>query len=341
MKSNIFIGLVLTATIVAAGCDTNTPSPSTSNSSAPAASDAPAASNTPSGHSGGHAAGKKININSALLSELDKLEAKLGVPALSNKIQAERPYKDVNELVSKKVVTDQQFQQIKDLVTTEEIVLTGEAKDIDYAIKIALMKGHMLVAKELLAAKQPQAAEPHIGHPVEEIYTDVEAQIKERKVPEFKQVLITLQDLVKAGGKDAAKVESSFADSNKGIEAAYNAVPEAQRTSTKFVLQTIEGLLDTAGAEYAASIADGKITQPIEYQDSRGFVIVAEELYQTIAGKMAKEKPAEHAKILAAFKDLKPIWPNAIPPAKPVKTAVETTGIVKIFQQAASKAIEG
>jgi hypothetical protein len=334
MKSNIFVSLVLATTIVAAGCDPNTPSPSTSNSSAPAAS------SSPSGHSGGHTAGRKININSALLSELDKLEAKLGVPALSNKIQAERPYKDVNELVSKKVITDQQFQQIKDLVTTEEIVLTGEAKDIDYAIKIALMKGHMLVAKELLDAKKPKEAEPHIGHPVEEIYTDLEEQIKERKVPEFKQGLIALQDLVKAGGTDKAKIDSNLAGSNKAIEAAYNIIPEAQRTSPKFVLQTIEGLLDTAGAEYTASIIDGKIGQVIEYQDSRGFVIVAEQLYQTIAAKMAKDKPAEHAKILAALKELKLIWPSVNAPAKPVKTAVETTGFIKAIQEAATGAIQ-
>lgn len=47
----------------------------------------------PSGSMSGHMmTGKtKINLNTALLSELDKLEAKLASPALSNKIQASRP----------------------------------------------------------------------------------------------------------------------------------------------------------------------------------------------------------------------------------------------------------
>jgi Helix-hairpin-helix motif len=53
--------------------------------------------------------GKKININNAILSELDKLEAKLGVPALSNKIQGSRPYAKPEELVSKKVIDQAQY----------------------------------------------------------------------------------------------------------------------------------------------------------------------------------------------------------------------------------------
>ena len=87
-----------------------------------------------------HVGGKKININSAILSELDKLEAKLGVPALSNKIQAERPYKTPEDLVAKKVIDQKQFDRIKDLVTIEDILITGVEKDADYMVKLGLMK---------------------------------------------------------------------------------------------------------------------------------------------------------------------------------------------------------
>ena len=114
----------------------------------------------------GHSGKAKININNAILSKLDKLEATLGIPALSNKIQANRPYANPTDLVSKKVITQPQFDQIKYMVTVEEVVLTGEAKDIDYITKLGLMKGHLLVAKELLDQNQPKQAQPHIGHPV-------------------------------------------------------------------------------------------------------------------------------------------------------------------------------
>ena len=41
-------------------------------------------------------------------------------------------------------------------------------------LKLGLIKRHMLVAGELLELKKPNQAEPHLGHPVEEIYIDIE-----------------------------------------------------------------------------------------------------------------------------------------------------------------------
>ena len=52
-------------------------------------------------------------------------------------------------------------------------------------------------AYTLLDKNEPKQAEPHIGHPVEEIYADVEDQLKERNVKEFKSTLDGLHDLVK------------------------------------------------------------------------------------------------------------------------------------------------
>jgi hypothetical protein len=276
--------------------------------------------------------GKKININSAILSELDKLEAKLGIPALSNKIQAARPYASPEELVSKKVITQEQFDQVKEMVTIEEIKLTGEAKDVDYMVKLGLMKGHLYVAKELLDQQKPKDAEPHIGHPVEEIYVDVEEQLNERKVPEFKTTLTKLQDLVKASGKaDAIKTE--FETSIKAVDSAIAALPADQRSKTSFVLQVINGLLDTANSEYGAAIADGKVSAAIEYQDSRGFVVYARELYKTISADMTKANGQVHKSIETNMTELAKAWPAVVPPAKPVKTTDEVTKLVKTIEK--------
>jgi hypothetical protein len=252
-----------------------------------------------------HSMETKININNAILSQLDKLEAKLGIPALSNKIQASRPYGSIEELVSKNVLTQEQLDQIKDTITVEDIVLEGEAKDIDYMIKLGLMKGHLLVAQELLAQNKPEQAEPHIGHPIEEIYADVEDQLNERKVSEFKTNLISLQNLVKAGGKDKAKVDTAFKTSMQAIDNAIAVLPEKERQSPGFILPVINGLLDTANSEYGASVSKGKIGAPIEYQDSRGFVIYADQLYQSIAPQIKKANSAGDKSIQANFIILK------------------------------------
>jgi Helix-hairpin-helix motif len=287
---------------------------------------------------GGHGNKAKININNAILSQLDKLEATLGVPALSNKIQANRPYASPGDLVSKKVITQPQFDQIKDMVTVEEVVLTGEAKDIDYMTKLGLMKGHLLVAKELLDQNQPKQAQPHIGHPVEEIYIDVEEQLEERKVKEFKSNLVSLTDLVKSNPKDV-KIKTNFTTSVEAVDNAIAALPTQERSQPEFVLQVINGLLDAANSEYGAAVANGKITAPIEYQDSRGFVVYSQELYQSISSQMTQEHPESHKAIDTAFMELVKVWPTAMPPVQAVNTPEDVTKLVKIIEENTEKVL--
>ncbi len=275
-----------------------------------------------------HGSKTKININEAILSQLDKVEAKLGMAGLSNKIQAARPYAKIEDLVTKKVMTQAQFEQIKDLVGTETIALSGEAKDIDYMLKLGLMKGHMLVAKELLDLKKPAQAEPHIGHPVEEIYADVEEQLTERNVKGFKIVLGDLQTLIKSKPNDP-KVATTFTEAITAIDGAIAVLPETQRTSPNFLLQVINGLLDTANSEYGAAIADGKIKEIIEYQDSRGFVLYSDQLYIAIAASMTKDHPDEYTKLSRNITKLKTAWPSPIAPTAPVLTVAQVTDLVK------------
>jgi hypothetical protein len=278
----------------------------------------------------------KININAAILSELDKFEAKLGIAGLSNRIQAERPYGSPEDLVAKKVVTQEQFDQIKEMVSIEDVVLTGEAKDVDYMVKLGLMKGHLLVAKELLDLKKPDQAEPHIGHPVEEIYVDVEDQLSERKVKEFKTTLVSLQDLIKSSPNDP-KVMVSYTAAMQGIDEAIKALPGAQRQSPGFVAQVIDSLLQAANTEYTAAIANGKISAAIEYQDSRGFVRYAQELYKGMAPQMAKSNPEAHKVMETKLSELLKAWPSATAPTTPVLTTKEVSTLVGDIETARRK----
>ncbi|PZO39084.1 MAG: DNA uptake protein [Pseudanabaena frigida] len=278
----------------------------------------------------------KININEAILSDLDKVEAKLGIAGLSNKIQAARPYVKAEDLVTKKVVTAEQFDQIKDMVGTETVVLTGEAKDVDYLTKLGLMKGHMIVAKELLDLQKPDQALPHIEHPVEEIYADVEGQLKERNVKEFKQVLMDLQQLVKSKPNDPT-IAAKYNEAIASIDMAISAIPETQRQSPKFTLQVINTILDTAGTEYRAAIANNKIKEIIEYQDSRGFTIYVEQLYKNIALVMEKEHPDAHKQFTASLEKLKTAYPSAIAPEQPVLSVADMSELIKGNEQSAAK----
>src|SRR5262245_50851455 len=48
--------------------------------------------------------------------------------------------------------------------------LTGERADVDMMEKLGLLEGHLLIGKQLLQANMSSDAQPHFGHPAEEIY---------------------------------------------------------------------------------------------------------------------------------------------------------------------------
>ncbi|MBF2017095.1 MAG: hypothetical protein IGS23_18225 [Rivularia sp. T60_A2020_040] len=216
---------------------------------------------------------------------------------------------------------------------------SGEAKDVEYMTKMALMKGHLLVAKELLDKNEPKQAEPHIGHPVEEIYSDVQDQLKQRNVKEFKSTLDGLHDLVKSKPKDA-KVTTSFASSMEAVDGAIAAIPEEQRNKPEFVLAVINSVLDTANEEYSAAIANGKIVEDIEYQDSRGFVVYAQDLYNGISGQMKTGHPEEDKAIASSMSELSKAWPSVIPPSAPAKTPEEVSTLVKTIEENSQKVVK-
>jgi hypothetical protein len=324
MKFNKFavLGVITAGLISIASCVgtpvAQVPSPMVSAPSSPMAMS----------HGAGH--GKLINLNEAILSDLDKLEAKLGIPALSNQIQAARPYAKVEELVEKKVLTQDQFDQVKAMVTIESIVLSGEAKDVDYVLKLGLMKGHMMVAKELLDLGKPDQAEPHIGHPVEEIYVDVEDQLKERNVADFKDTLVNVQDLIKSK-PNSPELTPAFESAVTAIDGGIAAIKPEQLQTPGFGFQVINGLLETALAEYTAAIADGKVTQPIEYQDSRGFIAYARETL--LPGIAPGLKPEVAAELQQKMADLSKAWPEPMPPATPVMTPEAVSSVVKDIEK--------
>jgi len=78
-------------------------------------------------------------------------------------------------------------------------------------------------------------------------------------------------------------------------------------------------MLKTAAEEYKAAIANNKFVELIEYQDSRGFVLYAEDSTKNIADQMSQKRPEDH-KVIAALEELKKAWPAVNPPATPVKT---------------------
>jgi hypothetical protein len=195
-----------------------------------------------------------------------------------------------------------------------------QERDIEYLTILGLMKGHLIVAKELLALGQPEKAEPHIGHPVEELYEVLKPHLEERTIPEFKSSLQKLHQLVKYKPNDP-NLNTYYSEVIKGIDTAIKSVSSTKSQSPDFIMALIRELLVVADEEYSAAIANGKIVEEIEYQDAMGFVLYAEMLYKTIEDQVSPQ-------LGETLAELKKAWPTVLPPTQVVKTPEEVSELI-------------
>ena len=93
-------------------------------------------------------------------------------------------------------------------------------------------------------------------------------------------------------------------------------------------MEVIVELLKNAAAEYEAAIANDRFVEVEEYQDSRGFVLYSEELYQGISDKKSQQDSENHQIILESLAELKSAWPSVNPPETPVKSPSEVYSLV-------------
>jgi DNA uptake protein ComE-like DNA-binding protein len=100
------------AMLLLGSCSKNSSSQSgTEGSSAPTSSTTESSPATATTASSG-----QVDINSAPIAELDKLELPGTKPSLSERIQGGRPYITPADLVTKKVISADEFKLIKELI---------------------------------------------------------------------------------------------------------------------------------------------------------------------------------------------------------------------------------
>ncbi|MEJ0076072.1 MAG: hypothetical protein WDO17_11595 [Alphaproteobacteria bacterium] len=189
--------------------------------------------------------------------------------------------------------------------------------DLDFALKIAQIRGHLLVGDELVKQGQWAAALPHFLHPSEELYGPIRGKLKDYDTPQFSSALKLLATAVKQkkGGDDYAEAWKQV----EGALAAADAGVKAKQASDSFAVETALELLKSATGEYKEAIVKGRIAKPVEYQDSRGFVWHSEKMIEAVAPALEKKDADALQKVRAGYAELKKAWPEAMAPQTPVK----------------------
>jgi hypothetical protein len=208
--------------------------------------------------------------------------------------------------------------------------------ELAFGVRIALLRGHLLVGDGLVKQQQWNAALPHFLHPTEEIYGDIKDQLAEYNTPPFDAALKTLADVVKAkkGGADYAKARKPVDDA---LAAAELGMKGKQADWPGFVTEAAIEATKTAASEYEGAIVNGRIAKPVEYQDARGFIWQADRMIESVAADLQKTNADALKQVRAGMAELKKVFPAAMPPRTPVKDHAAMLAIVARIELAAGK----
>jgi hypothetical protein len=188
--------------------------------------------------------------------------------------------------------------------------------DLRFGLRIAQMRGHLLVGDELVKKKQWNAALPHFLHPTEEIYAGIKDQLAEFKTPAFDTALGALADVVK-DKKAGAAYKVAWREVARALDAAEAGLKSTQKDWPAFSVAAAVELVKSATGEYEAAIEDGKINKPVEYQDARGFVFHGASMVEAVASALRTKDATALKNVRASLKELKKAFPSPLPPKAP------------------------
>lgn len=209
--------------------------------------------------------------------------------------------------------------------------------DLALAVRVALMRGHLLIGDDLVQQKQWAAALPHFLHPAEEIYPGMAEQLDGYRIAPFEKQLKALSDVVKArkGGADYKRTRAAV---DSALDVADARLKDKQSANwAGFEIEAAVELLKIAGSEYGSSIEKGKFVKVVEYQDARGFILHAEQMVEAVAADLEKKDAAALKQVRASLVELKKGFPKAVPPKTPVQDTATVLSAISRIELAAGR----
>ncbi|HWL04779.1 MAG TPA: hypothetical protein VNQ99_07570 [Xanthobacteraceae bacterium] len=191
--------------------------------------------------------------------------------------------------------------------------------DIAFAVRLGLIRGHLMAGDELVRRNDWTSALPHVLHPSEEIYDDLKEQLADFKVAPFEKELDAYAALVKAkkGGADYTKALAAVMAALDKAEASLKTTHGADWPS--FILESAIEMMKVAGDEYNAAIENGRIVNPVEYQDAWGFIHIADRMIGSVAADLKKKDDKSFTQVQIMLADLKKAFPTVMPPDSIIK----------------------
>jgi len=185
------------------------------------------------------------------------------------------------------------------------------ASDAVYLSQLAFIRGHLNVGVSLYREGFSEGSVTHMKHPQDEIYANLLPAIHARNANGFAYELAELAASIE-DGSSTAEVDAAYKNVIAAIANAENAVVDL---NAKTLGSVIVEVVRTSAAEFDIAVDDnGNLEAEHEYQDSLGFVRIANELLDQLRGmtENAEAIAAIEAQLLA----LEPVWTGVRAPQK-------------------------
>jgi Protein of unknown function (DUF2524) len=143
--------------------------------------------------------------------------------------------------------------------------------DTDFLFRLGMLEGHLMIGHELLQHHHPALALPHFGHPVRELYGDIEDYLDKNHFPAFDGQLAALEALV-AATSDSQATEAKYQTVIATLHKARAIAPEKLRNSLPEMIQVCADTIDAASGEFGEGLEQGRIASIVEYHDSKGYL---------------------------------------------------------------------
>lgn len=189
--------------------------------------------------------------------------------------------------------------------------------DADFALRLGLLEGHLMVGRQLLEANHKDDALPHFGHPVHELYGDMRPVIAARHLPQFDRDLIAAEAEAASQGNTPAFQTLLRSALDKAAQARAS-IPHDEWSSDAFTLRLVADIAGAATEEYRNAIVGGKIGSLVEYEDARGFILYADSV---LAAHTSSDPKIAQARALIT--ELKAYVAPLLPPDTPAATEAQ------------------
>jgi flagellin-specific chaperone FliS len=208
-----------------------------------------------------------------------------------------------------------------------------------FALKIAQMRGQLLVADELVEQRQWSAALPHIQHAQDALYPQLRRQLKQYDAASFDRELRVLTRLAKAKkGRD--EYAKAYAAIQNALNSAENSLAAKDSDWPASVMETAVDLALSAADEYKQAVANGGIKNLTAYHDARGFILQADRMIKAVAPALEKKDAEALARVRALLTELARALPLTLPAQEGVRDISWIFGNVSRVELAAGRLMQ-